>query len=46
MTRYKVRLKRQLNDKTVFISASSETNARYEAERQNTGWTAIDVQRA
>lgn len=46
MIRYRVRLKRATNEKLAFIHASSETNARFEAERQNPGWVVTDVQRA
>jgi len=41
---YNVKLKRATNEKWKKIYASSETNARYEAERQNAGWTVVDVQ--
>ena len=42
--RYKIKMKRGTNERTEIIYASSETNARYEAERRNSGWTAVDVQ--
>lgn len=43
---YRVKLKRNINEKTVSISATSEANAGYEATRQNAGWTVVDIQRA
>lgn len=41
---YNVKLKRGINQKWVKTYASSESNARYEAERQNAGWTVVEVQ--
>lgn len=42
---YSVRLKNSNNEKWVRVSARSETEARYEAERQNSSWKAIDIRR-
>ena len=41
---FNVKLKRGTSEKWVKTYASSESNARYEAERQNAGWTVVDVQ--
>lgn len=40
---WSVSLRRGTNAKTVKVYGTSESNARYEAERQNPGWTVIDV---
>ena len=40
---YNVKLKRGTSEKTVKVYATSDTNARYEAERQNAGWTVVDI---
>lgn len=43
MKPFDVKLKRQSSEKRVRVHATSETNARYEAEKRNPGWTATDV---
>lgn len=40
---YSVKLKRGTNEKTVKVHGTSESNARYEVERQNAGWMVVDV---
>ena len=40
---WNVKLRRGTNEKTVKVHATSESNARYEAERQNQGWSVVDV---
>ena len=40
---WNVKLRMGTNEKTVKVHASSESNARYEAERKNQGWSIIDV---
>lgn len=42
---YDVTLQNGTNRKVLRVYATSETNARYEAERKNPGWTARDVRR-
>ncbi len=41
---YNVRMRHGTSTKTVKIYGTSESNARYEAERQNPGGTVTDVQ--
>lgn len=41
---WNVKLKRGTSERTVKTYATSETNARYEAEHQNPGWSVVDVQ--
>lgn len=43
---YTVRLQKGSVGRTVRVSATSETNARYLAEKANAGFTAIDVRTA
>lgn len=38
-----VTLRRGTNSKSIKVYATSESNARYEAERQNPGWTVADI---
>lgn len=40
---WNVKLKRGTSEKNVKIHATSESNARHEAERQNPGWSVVDV---
>lgn len=40
---YSVKLKHGTNEKWVKVSAKSLANASYEAQRQNSGWTVVDV---
>lgn len=40
---FSVKLKHGTNEKWVKVSAKSEANASYEAQRQNVGWIAVDV---
>lgn len=42
--RVKMRYRNSNTTKTTWVRATSETNARHLAERQNKDWIAIDVQ--
>lgn len=41
---WNVKLRNGTREKTVKTFANSESNARYEAERQSPGWRVVDVQ--
>ena len=41
---YNVRMRQGTNEKMQKVYATSESNARYEAEKQNPGYTVTDVQ--
>lgn len=40
---WNVKLRRGTNEKLVKIYGTSESNARYEAERQHAGWAIVDI---
>lgn len=43
---YTVKLKRGTSEKTIRLYATSETNAKYLAEKQSPGFVAVDVRPA